>query len=351
MGDLKIKWNVQLLDNYSSFISFPRRISPHKISKISNDIQMIPARFDSNCVPIQFKNVLNNILLSCHCLVYGYLTDIPLEIKSLCFDYFIGFDLSLNGLDKLLSVGAAYRYDIKTCIDKKGRHVIKNRLSVKMISSYSNYPNHKEIEDTLVQFALRSLCPMAHSKNELKALLACHHLIASDDYRCESNLFSDIFPSDSLFDYHDYDIYDLVQLLSLGHDNNENFFFSSNITRMIDAKIKQYLNKNRPKQSLLNKALNVILSNKWGKRANDILYLMTKNIEYSEIKLTVINYDPFMSGICELLRSEAHDSIGWKLLNAELKNNQSHKDQTYALLPFIEQKVEELKLTIVSYIK
>merc|ERR1712228_127001 len=182
-------------------------------------------------------------------------------------------------------------------------------------------------------------------------LLACHHGIASDDYRCESNLFSDIFPADSLFDYHDYDIYDLVQLLSLGHDNNENFFFSSNITRMIDAKIKQYLNKNRPKQSLLNKALNVILSNKWGKRANDILYLMTKNIEYSEIKLTVINYDPFMSGICELLRSEAHDSIGWKLLNAELKNNQSHKDQTYALLPFIEQKVEELKLTIVSYIK
>merc|ERR1712228_243214 len=253
MGDLKIKWNVQLLDNYSSFISFPRRISPHKISKISNDIQMIPARFDSNCVPIQFKNVLNNILLSCHCLVYGYLTDIPLEIKSLCFDYFIGFDLSLNGLDKLFSVGVVYP---NMTIDKNGKHRIESKLSIKSISSCASYENHKEIEDTLVQIALRSLCPMAHSKDDTKTLLECHHLIAADhDYGCESHPFSDIFPAESLFDYHDYNIYDLVQLLSVGNDNNENFSGSnitdiigisrpvSTITRMIDAKIKKYLKK------------------------------------------------------------------------------------------------------------
>merc|ERR1712228_1166097 len=117
---------------------------------------------------------------------------------------------------------------------------------------------------------------------------------------------------------------------------------------MILAKIKQYLNKNRPTQSLLNKALNVILSNNWHKRAQDILYFMTKNIKYSEIKLTVTNYYTFVNVICHFLRSEADDSVGWKLLNAELKNGQSHKIQT---LPFIDAKVGRLKLNIVSYIK
>merc|ERR1712228_494144 len=113
----------------------------------------------------------------------------------------------------------------------------------------------------------------------------------------------------------------------------------SDITQLIDAKIKQYLNENKLTQSLLNKALSVILSNKWGQRAQDILCLMTKNIEYSEITFTTTNYDAFMFIICEFFLN-FDDNVGWKLLNAELKNNQSHKDQNYALLPFIVQKAE-----------
>merc|ERR1712228_325244 len=71
----KIKWNVQL-----SNVSFRRSVSPKKIKNISSNIQMIPLKWNNpSGTPnklIQFKKVLDNILLSCHCLVYGYLTDI-----------------------------------------------------------------------------------------------------------------------------------------------------------------------------------------------------------------------------------------------------------------------------------
>merc|ERR1712228_952376 len=45
------------------------------------------------------------------------------------------------------------------------------------------------------------------------------------------------------------------------------------------------------------------------------------------------------------------ESVGWKLLNAELKHGQFDKDQTDSLLTFIDAKVGRLKLNIVSYIK
>ena len=170
-----LKWNANFVHRCRDYILLPRDTAVHKIRNL-NLIKNDGALRCTTEKRLNLKNVLNNILVSSHCLVYGYLEDVPPEIKSICFDYFVGFNWRLNGFDR------AFEVDIVPDFNSKDE-----AWPVHVLSKAPKYKNCVQIEHALIQTGLRSLCPRSLNSDEANILLDYHALLPK-------NLIGKMFP-------------------------------------------------------------------------------------------------------------------------------------------------------------
>ena len=312
MTNVVMKWNVRLVpnENYSPLTTLPHYISPLPSDLLSNE-----EKKTSKGKPLNVHKVISSILVSAQCLVYGYLADvrIPQEIRSICFDYFIGFDLSLNGFDKLFKIS----YDDTS--DILSPHV----------GSEQKYKNHQQIENALIQIGLRSLCPSTFSSKDSKDALDCYALI---------NTYQEEHPFSKRFrvNFCDCSVTDLLRLLPNGTYHKEA------ILQQIESKFR--VMKHRPPTTVFSR----FLANDYGVHGHSILHSMVKTIHPLKVKFEIMDHEVFANIICDLLNSQKYENDGWKLLHAAFKHHQSDYMCVQELTAFIEGKAELLLTAVVK---